>query len=385
MTRAPCSAAISDAKSPAAPAPTTIRSLGCSGTAGTVPACRSGSDTTPGWRTTSRAIPSAPRGSPRSRPSSIATTGSAGSGSRRRGRRGSSSSGSIRAAHVDGIEALSAAGGGAIDLDTTVAPGTFEAALRAAGGAVALVDSLLAGGRAVRLLGAAPAGPSRHAHACHGLLPAPTWPWLPPRHSSAGGPSGWPSSTGTCTTATAPRPSSRPTRACCSSHCTSGRSTRAPARAADIGPRCGHRHHHQPTSPFGLSPPSARLRHRPCARWCCRRSPSSAPDALLVSSGFDAHRADPLAGMPGLNDEDFGAFTTSPCGTMCRATQEDAPRHRARGRLRRGRARGVGGRAHARARRERRCRPPWTSRATRWRTRRSRAGAAAQSAVIRRM
>jgi acetoin utilization deacetylase AcuC-like enzyme len=35
-----------------------------------------------------------------------------------------------------------------------------------------------------------------------------------------------------------------------------------------------------------------------------------APDALLVSSGFDAHHNDPLAGMS-LQDEDFGAFTSA--------------------------------------------------------------------------
>jgi acetoin utilization deacetylase AcuC-like enzyme len=34
------------------------------------------------------------------------------------------------------------------------------------------------------------------------------------------------------------------------------------------------------------------------------------PDAILVSSGFDAHQNDPLAGMS-LRDEDFGAFTTA--------------------------------------------------------------------------
>jgi acetoin utilization deacetylase AcuC-like enzyme len=46
-------------------------------------------------------------------------------------------------AHVARIERLAAAGGGAVDLDTVVSPGSFEAALRAAGGAVALVDELL--------------------------------------------------------------------------------------------------------------------------------------------------------------------------------------------------------------------------------------------------
>jgi acetoin utilization deacetylase AcuC-like enzyme len=48
-------------------------------------------------------------------------------------------------AHIDRIERLAAAGGAAVDLDTVVSPGSFEAALRAAGGAAALVDELLDG------------------------------------------------------------------------------------------------------------------------------------------------------------------------------------------------------------------------------------------------
>ena len=47
------------------------------------------------------------------------------------------------ARHVDRIEALCRRGGGMIDLDTLVSPGSFEAALHAAGGAVAVVDALL--------------------------------------------------------------------------------------------------------------------------------------------------------------------------------------------------------------------------------------------------
>ena len=47
------------------------------------------------------------------------------------------------AAHVDRIEALSARGGGMIDIDTIVSAGSFGAALHAAGGAVAMVDALL--------------------------------------------------------------------------------------------------------------------------------------------------------------------------------------------------------------------------------------------------
>jgi acetoin utilization deacetylase AcuC-like enzyme len=49
-------------------------------------------------------------------------------------------------AHVDSIAELSERGGGAIDLDTSAVAGTYEAALRAAGGAVALVDALVADG-----------------------------------------------------------------------------------------------------------------------------------------------------------------------------------------------------------------------------------------------
>jgi len=47
------------------------------------------------------------------------------------------------ARHLDRIAALSARGGGMIDMDTIASPGSYEAALHAAGGAVALVDALL--------------------------------------------------------------------------------------------------------------------------------------------------------------------------------------------------------------------------------------------------
>jgi acetoin utilization deacetylase AcuC-like enzyme len=50
------------------------------------------------------------------------------------------------ASHVDFIADLSASGGGRIDMDTSAVPGTYEAALRSAGGAAALVDALLVDG-----------------------------------------------------------------------------------------------------------------------------------------------------------------------------------------------------------------------------------------------
>ena len=51
------------------------------------------------------------------------------------------------AAHVEFIAALSARGGGRIDLDTAAVAGTYDAALHAAGGAVALVDRMLGAAR----------------------------------------------------------------------------------------------------------------------------------------------------------------------------------------------------------------------------------------------
>jgi acetoin utilization deacetylase AcuC-like enzyme len=50
-----------------------------------------------------------------------------------------------RPAHVTMIRELCAAGGGAVDPDTFVGEASYEAALRAAGGACAMVDDLIAG------------------------------------------------------------------------------------------------------------------------------------------------------------------------------------------------------------------------------------------------
>jgi acetoin utilization deacetylase AcuC-like enzyme len=47
--------------------------------------------------------------------------------------------------HIAAVERLSASGGGAIDPDTSTSPGSFEAALHAAGGAVQMAEMLVAG------------------------------------------------------------------------------------------------------------------------------------------------------------------------------------------------------------------------------------------------
>jgi len=67
-------------------------------------------------------------------------------------------------AYVERIAAVSAAGGGALDVDTLVSEGSYRAGLHAAGGAAALVDALL--GTDLR------AGASLHRPPGHHALPA---------------------------------------------------------------------------------------------------------------------------------------------------------------------------------------------------------------------
>jgi acetoin utilization deacetylase AcuC-like enzyme len=67
------------------------------------------------------------------------------------------------AAHVTMIRELCAAGGGAIDPDTFVCEASFEAALRAAGGACAMVDALVAGDARAGFCAVRPSG--HHAEA----------------------------------------------------------------------------------------------------------------------------------------------------------------------------------------------------------------------------
>jgi len=64
---------------------------------------------------------------------------------------------------IDGLESLCASGGGSIDMDTACVEATWPAALHAAGGAVALVDALLSG--------EAPTGFSAHRPPGHHAKP----------------------------------------------------------------------------------------------------------------------------------------------------------------------------------------------------------------------
>jgi acetoin utilization deacetylase AcuC-like enzyme len=64
-------------------------------------------------------------------------------------------------AYVESIERICAAGGGMLDLDTVASPGSYEAALHSAGGAVRAVEALLTGEAKVAFCGLRP--PGHHA------------------------------------------------------------------------------------------------------------------------------------------------------------------------------------------------------------------------------
>ena len=68
------------------------------------------------------------------------------------------------ATHIERIEAACAAGGAQLDADTVVSPGSYTAALHAAGGAIELVQRLVAGG-------AGQVGFSAHRPPGHHALP----------------------------------------------------------------------------------------------------------------------------------------------------------------------------------------------------------------------
>ena len=199
--------------------------------------------------------------------------------------------------HVAAIEELCARGGGFIDADTAAVPDTWR------GGAARGRRCGGAGGRAAERAGehaASPAlrPPGHHADARprDGLL------LLQQRR---GGGRGGPSARGVERVAildwdvhhgngTEAHLRGRPAT-CCSSRCTSGRSIPAPARRTDIGGGAGEGYTVNLPLPGGIGDDD--VRRRLPTTWWCPLIEQFAPELLLVSAGFDAHRDDPLAGM----------------------------------------------------------------------------------------
>ncbi len=69
--------------------------------------------------------------------------------------------------YVDGLQRMIAAGGGAIDADTITSPGSWDAAVRGAGGAVRAVDAVLGGSAGVAASLHRP--PGHHAEAARAM------------------------------------------------------------------------------------------------------------------------------------------------------------------------------------------------------------------------
>ena len=150
--------------------------------------------------------------------------------------------------YVAAVEAFCEAGGGQLDPDTSVTPGSWATARRSAGAVLQAID-----GPARRRRATSPSPPAgrpaitpcaigRWGSACS-TTPRSAPPSWPPTASV------WRSSTGTCTTATAPRTCSTTTRACSTCRPTSRRCTPAPGGCRETGAGDGAGAHAQPAVP----------------------------------------------------------------------------------------------------------------------------------------
>ncbi|HKG37924.1 MAG TPA: histone deacetylase [Conexibacter sp.] len=218
------------------------------------------------------------------------------------------------ARYVRGIEELCAAGGGSIDADTFVVEASYEAALRAAGGAVQLVDLLLSGEAATGLSALRPPGhhaePSRgmgfclfdnvavaaqHALDAHGLERVLVLDW--DVHHGNG--------TNAAFHAT-------PSVLFVSLHEWPLYPGTGPASDVGSGAGIGHTVNLPVAAGSGDALYASLLEHvvAPLSR-------SYGPQLILISAGFDAHRDDPLAGLE-LTAGGFAALT----GTVRRLAAE---------------------------------------------------------------
>ena len=206
-------------------------------------------------------------------------------------------------AYLDAID-LACSRGGWLDADTYAHPPSREAYLRAAGGAVAAVEAVLRGELAARSASAGPRATTRSPSgrwASASSTTSPSRPARPRRPARAG----WPSSTGTSTTATGRRTSSGATRTCSSSACSSGRSGRGAAARTRRARARGAGATRNLAFAEGTGPKEYLRRFEGEVLPALE---AFAPELLIVSCGFDAHERDPLAGLR-LQDETYGELT----------------------------------------------------------------------------
>ena len=209
------------------------------------------------------------------------------------------------ASHVERIEELCRRGGGMIDMDTIVSRGSFEAALYAAGGAVALVDALLGDERA-------PAGASLHRPPGHHATRGRAMGFcvfnnaaIAAQHALDAHGAGrvmifdWDVHHGNGTNAIF---HARDDVLFCSIHQSPLYPGTGPA--SDVGSDAGEGFTVNMPVPAG-SGDAVFLSH--LAQVVAPLARAYEPDLLLVSAGYDAHAEDPLAGCA-VSDDGFAAM-----------------------------------------------------------------------------
>jgi acetoin utilization deacetylase AcuC-like enzyme len=212
------------------------------------------------------------------------------------------------ARHVDRIAALSARGGGMLDMDTIVSRGSFEAALHAAGGAVAMVDALLGSERA-------PAAASLHRPPGHHADAERAMGFclfnnvaIAAQHALDAGAArrvlilDWDVHHGNGTNDIF---AGRDDVLFCSIHQSPLYPGTGPATDAGYGPGAGYTVNLPVPGGSGDAVYASLVEHvvRPLGR-------AYGPDLVLVSAGYDAHADDPLAGCV-VTDAGYAAMSAS--------------------------------------------------------------------------
>ena len=215
----------------------------------------------------------------------------------------------IERIHAPGyVDRLASAAGhpAVLDLDTYMSPGSWDAAILAAGAVITAVDDVM------RARSAEPRAPAESSglRAAFAMVRPPGHHALRDRamgfcllnnvaiavsHALDRGPaSASPSWTTTCTTATARSGRSTTTRGCSSSRSTNTPSTRRPARRGSAASGAARGSRSTSRCPPAPATPTT------CSCWngsssrCCG---AYAPQLLVLDAGFDAHDRDPLAHM----------------------------------------------------------------------------------------